>query len=687
MTSPHDVHQTLDSALFTLAHTELLARSAVSPEHAFAHGVRSAVSSADLPPDTPAYWASLLPGLLFPWRDDAGRVEWQLRPDQPRSWEAGGDPVKYLFRGADQGYQSTQWSLRRPGPTGAVLFVEGTKQALAAAEHAPDGMGVVGLAGCWGHSDRGLPAQGLSVASGREAVVCLDADYASNPKVWDAGLRLKRALELEGATSVRFVRLAASGTTGLDDVLGARAAADRTLYLRRLTDAAEPEAFAKSNRPKARVVAGGTDLFDPLDGFKTRTAASALLSQSPMALTREHQIAIFDGRVYRTGPQNTAFAGAVAAMVGERYRAAHTSAVRDMLYAELGDVVIPERGSTPLVAVANGLLDVTTGLLHPFTPEHLSTTLLPVRWPESDAEAACPFYEAWLPAMVGADQVDGLEELAGQMLDPRVTPPRALFLFGPSRSGKSTFLRLLQAVAGQDNTSAVTLHQLADDRFAAADVYGKILNTAGDLSAADVRDISLFKSLTGDDLVQANRKHGARFGFRNKALFAFSANKLPVVSESSRAYHERMRPVHFPTSFAGAENPAVEQAMMGELPGILRRWASAAQRRRDRGSDVSVPDRVRRQFEQGTNSVVDWVARCAEVRHLETPRNATPGQTTTALLQAYQVWMSTGGKKALGRDNFAAALRNMAPDVQEYRDVTKRRMWNITVRPSSEWDE
>lgn len=679
--------QALATALFTLGHTELLAASAITPEHAFSHGVRSASSSADLPPDTPAYWASLLPGLLFPWRDDAGHVEWQLRPDVPRAWEPGGDPVKYLFRGAEMGYQSTQWTLRRPGPSGPVLFVEGTKQALAAAEHAPPSVGVVGLAGCWGHSDRGLPARGLAVVSGRDAVVCLDADYMANPKVWDAGARLKLALELEGARSVRFVRLAASGTTGLDDVLGARAAADRGLYLSRLIEAAEAEGFAKSNRPKVRTTSAGTDLFDPLDGFKTRTAASALLAQSPMALTREHQLAIFDGQIYRTGPQNTAFAGAVAALVGERYRSAHTTAVRDMLYAELGDVVIPERGTTPLVAVANGLLDVTNGTLRPFTPEHLSTTLLPVRWPESEAEAACPFYDAWLPAMVGSDQVEGLEELAGQMLDPRLTPPRALFLFGPSRSGKSTFLRLLQAVAGQDNSSAVTLHQLAEDRFAAADVYGKILNTAGDLSASDVKDISLFKNLTGDDLVQGNRKHGARFAFRNKALFAFSANKLPAVSESSRAYHERMRPVHFPHSFAGAENPAIELAMMGELPGILRRWAVAAQRRRDRGVDVAVPDRVRQTFEQGTNSAVDWVARCAEVHSLQTPKNTTPGSTTTQLLQAYQVWMTTGGRKPLGRDNLAAALRNMGPDVQEFADVTKRKRWNITVRPATEWDD
>lgn len=688
MTDPQPHDAAFASALFTEAHTDLLLRAGITPEFAHGLGVRSATSATDLPAGTPAYWASQLPALLFPWRDETGHVEWQLRPDEPRAFTWGEDPPKYRFRGRDEGFQSIQWLLRPPPPGGPVLFVEGTKQAIVAAQHAPARMGVVGLVGCWGGSDRGMPARGLAIATGRDVVVCLDADYTTNVHVWDAGDRLNRALAAEGARSVRFTRLPAGGTVGLDDVLGGRPADDRASYLARLLEVAEPQAFPKTNRPRRAVKDGASTLFDPLEGFKTQTAAASLLAQSPMALTREHAIAIFDGRVYRTGPNGAAFAGAVASLVGEQYRPSHTAAVRDALYGSLGDRVIPERSTTPLIAVENGLLDVTTGQLYAFSAEHLSTTLLPVQWPTSPEQAACPVYEAWLPAMIGRDQVDGLEELAGAMLDPRRTPPRALMLFGPSRSGKSTFLRLLQAVAGQDNTSGVTLHQLADDRFAAASVYGKILNVAADLSAADVNDISLFKTMTGDDLVSANRKFGSLFEFRNKALFAFSANTLPTVSDTSRAYHERIRPVAFPRSFAGHENPELEEIMMTrELPGILARWVAAAQRRRVRGMDVPVPDAVRREFDHRSNSVADFVARCTRTELLREPKSATPGSTTLALHQAYQTWMSSAGRKPLGRTKFADMLRDMTPDVQQYSDQAKRRMWNLVALPPSEWDE
>jgi len=259
-------------------------------------------------------------------------------------------------------------------------------------------------------------------------------------------------------------------------------------------------------------------------------------------------------------------------------------------------------------------------------------------------------------------------------------------LFGPSRSGKSTFLRLLKAVAGIENTSAVTLHQLADDRFAAANVYGRILNVAADLSAAEVSDISVFKTMTGDDLIQANRKHGRQFEFHNKALFAFSANTLPSVSEASRAYLERVRPIKFPHSFAGREDPTIEEAMLRELPGILLRWVVAAQRRRVRGMDVPVPERLRAEFERRSNSVADWAARCARIVPLLDPASATPGMTTAFLYIAYSQWIVSGGRKPLGRTKFAEIIRDMS-DVHQYRNTGKVRVWNMITLPESEWDE
>ena len=56
----------------------------------------------------------------------------------------------------------------------------------------------------------------------KPVVVFFDADLASNVRVWQAAERLRDALELEGASPVLFARCPAGGSTGLDDLLGAR---------------------------------------------------------------------------------------------------------------------------------------------------------------------------------------------------------------------------------------------------------------------------------------------------------------------------------------------------------------------------------------------------------------------------------------------------------------------------------
>ena len=106
---------------------------------------------------------------------------------------------------------------------------------------------------------------------------------------------------------------------------------------------------------------------------------------------------------------------------------------------------------------------------------------------------------------------------------------------GPSRSGKSTFLRILQWIAGERMSSSVSMHQLATNRFAPARLFGKILNTFADLAADDLKDLSVLEALTGEDALDAENKRQPMFTLENMAMLAFSANALPAVAERSLA--------------------------------------------------------------------------------------------------------------------------------------------------------
>ncbi|QBZ73543.1 DNA primase [Streptomyces phage Mischief19] len=621
--------------------------------------------------------------IRFPWTDGVCATVWQARPDKPKVDDEGRE-IKYVF---PKGAKPPLNKLRHSETSLRTCLVEGTKQSLAALSHAPADMNVWGMAGCWGftHTD-------LSAFDGHDVYVILDADYATNPDVYKAAEVLAKQLRLGGAKTVQWVSTPGTGKEGLDDVLVKVDADKRADALRRWLAAAEAKL---PRRPKAkRPTTNETDAaaaglfverskpvsFQPLD------AAKRVIDGQPVAQTAEGNIAFYRDGVFVI--DDLAALDVVVNMLGNFYTPAYETQVRRVLLslARQGGMILPERMAEPMLNCPNGMVDLRDGKLSAHDPQHLSYVQVAV---EYGPQMPTPEYDRWLrealrqPGHTEAD-VDALildlEETAGTMLDPSRTPSKALFLFGPSRSGKSTFLRLLKAVAGSANTSAVTLHQLAKDTFASANLYGKMLNVAADLSNEHVNDLSTFKMITGEDVVNANRKYGAQFTFTNQALIAFSANELPTVSEASRAYAERMKPFSFPNSFAGREDKHLEAKLLAELPGILARWVKAYGRFLARGGYGETDAATRTLFETQSDRVVQFFNDMCTVTEAAYGAQLTEDTATKRrdVVLAFNEWAERNGGSKMGERAFFNRFSQI-PGVNEVKVGKAGRAYNVTV--------
>lgn len=652
-----DADQRLRDALgnpFSAASVLTLAAGAISVQDALRFGVRAVAHPDHVPTEIDRYWVvgrDRGPGMLFEWRD-LDRTVVQFRPDTPVVDEKGKEH-KYILPGGCGSFLS---HLRAAQDGSPVLLVEGTKQGLSAAVWAPEGWGVVAVPGCdgWSGTD-------LTWAEGQQVVVLFDGDVGTNRNVHDAAVKLKDALEAEGADSVAFAKLAgARAKEGLDDVLGRRPADKRTDYVRRICEAAP----AKLGRPPSRRT---DNPYFTEKGLLARTASLAVLEGQPAALASGSMIALYRDGAYRLDRGREPLIERVKTMLGEDFRPNWRSTIEEYLVGELHGrgLRLPDRQGEPLLNCANGMLDLRTGQLADHDPKYLSALQVPVPWVP---DAACPVYEKWLQGVIPA-QWESLEEVASTMLDPSRTPGRALFGFGPSRSGKGTFLRIMEAVAGTRNVSGVSLHQLADNKFMSAAVYQKMANISGDLSSAHVNDISLFKMLTGEDLIEADRKYGLPFRFTNQALFAFSANDLPTISETSRAYVNRIKPFRFGSTFAGREDPSIEEAMMAELPGILVRWVSRWQAFSERGTYLPTDPAVAHEFETKSDRVSRWLATRCDVHTEAVGQLVGPehGDTVSALYLMFKQWVKDDGSAdAMSRPKFSERLRSV-PGVGDVR--------------------
>jgi putative DNA primase/helicase len=567
---------------------------------------------------------------------------------------------------------------------GPVLLVEGTKQHLAAASNLPDDIAVYGMAGCWGWT-----RTDLSRFAGRELLANFDADRTKNSDVWDEAKGLTETAESMGVTSAKLVDVPGPGSQGLDDFLAkVQDPIKRRETMARLVKNATT---TMGRRPQRKIKNSNQARWFDGDSLKARDAAKEIVKEFPALLTLDKRVALYRDGVYR--PDEEVLMGVVASMLDNDYRPSHFTTIKQTIMGTLalGGHYLPERIDQPFVNVRNGLVDLDDGELANHGSGWKSTVQFPITY---DPAATCPRFDAWAKEIIG-DQLPALLEAVCWVLDPSRTPPRAVLLFGPSRSGKGTFLRLIEAIVGKENTSSVSLHQLADDRFAAARVYGKALNYSGELSAGHIEDVQMFKMLTGDDPIPANPKFGKPFEFHNQALFAFSANEIPSVGESSSAYVNRMVPFKFGNSYAGAEDPSVERALREELPGIFNRLVRARQERRDRGHDLGIDAAVKREFEQASDRVSQWLdEEMVQLREWEGQKvqegQQLPAEAFDETMDAkslriwFNVWAEANGYGEMGRNKLVHRLTSKNGVLRVRVGPTRKERFTLRKRREDE---
>ncbi|AGM27011.1 phage/plasmid primase [Mycobacteroides abscessus subsp. massiliense] len=694
-------------------HFEYLAGSGISASYLEKTPlIRSVETQADLPDYFRERDDIVRPrGILFGWRTKDGSIEWQLRLDEPLTDPDTGRVKKYLMR-SDSGIRYGL-ILKRSGSK--VLIVEGTKQGHAVAAAIDMNTSVIQIPGCTGWSRDGwqVPNDMIHLTRGRQVFILLDADAADNPDVYTAGEKLAKGLS-PLAKSVRFIPCPGTGKEGIDDFLAGLDERERKDILETLTGNATARPASRRPGAKLTVLRGGRDgeksddggyigdqewAWTPSGKLRYDTVSRHIMAEHPVALAGADQLAVYRDGVYSLAPSS------LKALVGRLLRdEMDTARFNNLTLRLLGvahdeDARLRDRLDEPLVPVLNGVVDLRTGQLLPHSPEYLLPYKLNIAY---DPNAMCPTYEKWLHASTlvrGHDQVNILEDVVSQMLDLASRPEKALFLVGPTRSGKSTFLRLLTLLAGSEMCSSTTLHQLSDDTFAGADLYGKLVNIDADMPDGYVPDVSIFKKLTGgEEGVRANPKHKTPFTFINSAMLAFSANIMPTVGEKSRAFVARSIPVSFPVSYFGKEDRALGKKLEAELPGIFNRWMMAWRARQARGGAFLDPNaKVMQEFEESVSTIHAFVREAlwvwpqgGEGWQGEKTIATTHSANWQTLFALYEEWAGKTNRGATSFRNFQERLLQV-PGVTDLdktlRDTStnKTRVVNVSPVAHPEW--
>jgi len=219
------------------------------------------------------------------------------------------------------------------------------------------------------------------------------------------------------------------------------------------------------------------------------------------------------------------------------------------------------------LCVGNGILNLHTGELDPFTPTEYHRTKLDVDWnPDAGAPEAI---DGFLHDIVDESDVDTLYRLVAHTLYKEYLDEKAAILIGSGSNGKSMFLSLVERFLGTYNVVHRELQDFDDDGYAANNLQGKMANLATEIGERQLRDTTTFKKLTGRDSITAQVKHEKPVKFENYATLMFATNEMPVFSQDNHAIWRRWLYVDFPYTFdaddADAKDPEPERLLKRRL--------------------------------------------------------------------------------------------------------------------------
>jgi len=331
-------------------------------------------------------------------------------------------------------------------------------------------------------------------------------------------------------------------------------------------------------------------------------------------------------------------------------------------YLRVDSPFIWERPPLDIVNVANGLLDVATGKLKSHSSDFLSPVQLPVSY---DPTATCPAWEKFVSEVFPDDAQELAWEVPAWLMTPDISIQKALLLLGEGANGKSVYLSALRAFLGRANAAAESLHRLESDRFAVAQLVGKLANICPDLPSSSLSGSSVFKAVTGGDCITAEYKFKQPFEFQPYSRLVFSANFLPRSNDASHAYFRRWLIVPFPRTFDDSEQTPREVldaqlAAPSELSGLMNKAVVAlAAIRKHRGFTVAKSvSNAGREFMRLTDPIAVWL----DAMTRKDP-NARVAKKT--LFEAYNGDARREGRPPITHTALSLAVKRLIPGIKE----------------------
>jgi P4 family phage/plasmid primase-like protien len=302
-------------------------------------------------------------------------------------------------------------------------------------------------------------------------------------------------------------------------------------------------------------------------------------------------------------------------------------------------------------------------------PDYGMTYTLPYPY-LPDAAGKCQKWEQMLADYWGddddyADKVEALREAMCVTLFGRAVKSQLAFvLFGIAHSGKSRVLEIIRSLM-PDNCSTAIPPQMWNDKFAPAQLAGKLLNMAGELSEHQMIDSASFKQIVEGAEISAQHKNQPMFTFRPVAAHWFATNHLPRSRDSSEGFTRRFLFFTFNKKFPTERRVEdYDKVVVAEEREAIAAWAVQAmltlKANKGRITDPRSSQELRERLENQLNSVRSFLADLQEQNRLRLGSSQTEEATVfDTLWTEYRSYCVANGVSPVGSKSFVQRMEHL----------------------------
>jgi P4 family phage/plasmid primase-like protien len=366
--------------------------------------------------------------------------------------------------------------------------------------------------------------------------------------------------------------------------------------------------------------------------------------------------------------------------------------MRDNILSEDREKALFETSIKGKLNCKNGVVDIIQGKLIPHSDAWGFKYCLPY---DFDPDATSELFIDWLAQVMDnrTELMDSVLDMMAYCLWPTYDDHVFAYLVGEGRNGKSTLLRIMQAVLGRDNYEAISLAQLGGNRFAPAHLEGKLANISEESSGTDLslEETNTIKNLSAGGELQVEHKGERAFMMRNSAKLIFSANKTPRFHEQGLALKSRLLVIPFDHTFASpdenialqliADAPNITPMLVRRLQDNLRVNGGKIKVSRGGAAAATAQEKVL----LAGNSAVEWGKECL-LSSLDIPESNYI--TCKEAYDRYKIWCLENNYKQMNSVNFGNTMVHgvLTSAIKQSRQI-KVGGKNLRIYPHTQWKE